>query len=69
MQTSMKRGIFPDPFKCKPEMAFFKVTFLFQMMYLRYFMNEIKYVIFKSAVLLANEHQSDQTIMLQMISV
>ena len=35
MQTSMKRGILSDPFQCKPELTFFKVFFLFHMIYLR----------------------------------
>ena len=60
MQTSMKRGLWSDPFQCKPERAFFKVIFLFQMTYFGYFMSEINMGISKSAVLLANEHQSDQ---------
>ena len=42
-KTSMKRGILSDLFQSKPEIAFFKVIFLFQMTYMGYFMNEIKY--------------------------
>ena len=57
MQTSMKRGILSDPFQCKPEMTFFKVIFLFHMIYLRV---HYERVYIKSAVLLANDHQSDQ---------
>ena len=52
----MKHGISSDPFQCKPEIAFFKVIFLFQMTYLGVLYMEIS----KSAVSLANEHQSDQ---------
>ena len=70
----MKRGILCDPFQCKPEMAFFYVIFLFQITYMGvlYEWDFSNYVyggtlwvrldmeISKSAVLLANEHQSDQ---------
>ena len=50
----MKHGISSDPFQCKPEIAFFKVSFLFQMTYLGVLNMEIS----KSAVSLANEHLS-----------
>ena len=60
----MKRGILSDPFQCKPEMTFFKVNFLFHMIYLQV---HYERVYIKSAVLLANDHQSDLKKTLQMI--
>ena len=59
----MKRGISSDPFQCKPEIALFKVIFLFQMTYFQIggtLWVRLNMEISKSAVLLANEHQDDQ---------
>ena len=65
MQTSMKRGILSDPFQCKPEMAFLiSNDVLGGTLCMRLNME-----ILQSAVLLANEHQSDQKKMLPMIFV
>ena len=68
MQTTMKRGISSDPFQCKPEIAFFKVIFLFQMTYLGVLYERLYIESSKSAVLRANNIKAARK-MLQMIFV
>ena len=70
MQTSMKRGTLSGPFQCKPDMAFFKVIFFISNdVFGGTLWVKLNVQISKSGVLLANEHQSDQKKMLQMIFV
>ena len=60
MQTSMKRGILSDQFQCKPEMAFFFSDLLISNDELGGTLRvRLNMEISKSAVFLANEHQSD----------
>ena len=61
MQTSMKHGPLSDPFQCKPEMTLLLSDFLISNEVLGgTLLMRLNIEISKSAVLLANEHQSNQ---------